>query len=62
MTKIYGSNKVRESHIENIDRLIDKLANSEECMRGLGYTDLVEVTRYLRDLRKATENEMFIKD
>lgn len=61
MTKIYGSNKARESHIKNIDRLIAKLGNSEECMRGLGYTDLVEVTRYLRDLRKATENEMIMK-
>lgn len=62
MSKIYGSNKARESHIENIDRLIAELSSSEDCMRGLGYNDLREVIRYLRDLRKATENEMFIKD
>ena len=59
--RIYDTNKARESHIENIDRLLSKLGNSEECLRGLGYTDLREVTRYLRDLKKAVEMEMLFK-
>lgn len=61
MSKIYATNKARESHIENIDRLLAKLGSSEDCMRGLGYTDLREVMRYLRDLKKATEMEMLVK-
>lgn len=61
MSKIYANDKVRESHIKNIDRLIEKLSNSEDCAKGLGYIDLREVRRYLEDLKKATEREMFVK-
>ena len=61
MSKIYATNKARESHIENIDRLIAKLGSSEDCLKGLGYQDLREVIRYLRDLQKATEREMLVK-
>lgn len=61
MANIYMTNKARESHIENIDRLISKLGSSEDCVRGLGYSDLREVVRYLNDLRAATQREMYIK-
>lgn len=58
---IYMTDKARESHIKNIDKLVTKLNSSEECMKGLGYQDLREVIRYLNDLKKATEFELMFK-
>ena len=56
---IYMTDKARKSHIANIERIINKLSSSEDCMRGIGYNDLRETIRYLRDLQKAITRELF---